>query len=268
MLKKSSLLINLLLASAVSLSVTACKGRVPLTPSDPAPSTAPSANPNPVTPPNGDNPDNPAGEDPNKPPAGEPSTPDPGDGADIPTPEPPDPGQPKDSAQFFELMKKFGFTKTEAEITAEIQKGVALPITDWSPGVQKDKNKNLSDKFTESEKYFNPAIESLDNYLQKSMQLASKSSGVVYYLDVKYGPRSNSINLQKVDPATLEVLFYNKSGLISNYTQTDGKLLKLANFMLIPKELYASSGNDTAASSYYNRNPYYQPRTNTYQNKW
>jgi hypothetical protein len=161
-------------------------------------------------------------------------------------PPPPDPQQPNTEDDFWKLMKKFGFfeTRTKEDLQADIIKLSKIKITDWSPGREKDKNKNIKNNFIDNKKYFNPPIATVDEYLKKSLALASQpNQNIDFYLDVRYGPKSGKglIVMQKVDPRTLEILFYNNNGLINNYSQTkrpDAPLLRLANLMFIPPSVY------------------------------
>lgn len=245
MAKKSNTVFNLLLAAIVSISFTACGHRLPDKPGEIIPGSPLPASPDPApNPPLPNNPD-PAPSD-NKPPA----VTEPGDGTgDLPNPKPPDPGQPQTDTDFFMLMKRFGFSKSKDDLTADIKKGVNLKISDWSPGTIKNKEKNIASKFKDSAKYFNPALKDVNEYYARSMKLAAKKDVIDFYLSVNFGPKKDSIDLLKVDAKTLEVLYYNKSGLISSYTQDNGKLLRLARFMLIPKTVYSSAGQTVNASS-------------------
>ncbi|GIW21389.1 MAG: hypothetical protein KatS3mg068_0396 [Candidatus Sericytochromatia bacterium] len=179
-----------------------------------------------------------------KPPQNEP----PNDGADLPIPgqpgnnnpppNPPDPNQPRDVETFFELMKRFGFKQTKEEITADIKKLISTKISGWSKGKFDTVDKNILDSFKTNSKYFKPPLKDVNEYKTKSIALANKKENIDFYLDVTYGPKSSTIYIQKVDNKTLEVLMLNRSGLITNYTQTDGSLLRLAHFMKIPPDLY------------------------------
>lgn len=153
-------------------------------------------------------------------------------------PPPPDPQQPQNDTDFWNLMKRFGFTKTKEEITADIKKQISLKISDWSAGNVNDKTKNIEAKFKESAKYFKPALKDSKEYLDKSLLLANKKDGIDFYLDVTFGPKGGTVYVQKIDAKTLEVLFINRNGLISNYTKTDGALLRLAHFMRISPTVY------------------------------
>jgi hypothetical protein len=212
-----------------------CNGRVPaggLPKPTPINSISPSASPS----------TNPS----DKPPQNEP----PNDGADLPIPgqpgnnnpppPPPDPNQPKDLDSFFELMKKFGFKQTKEEITADIKKLISTKISTWSKGTFDDIEKNISDKFKSNSKYFKPPLKDINDYKTRSLALANKKENIDFYLDVTYGPKSSTIYIQKVDNKTLEVLMLNRNGSISNYTQTEGSLLRLSHFMKIPPALYLS----------------------------
>lgn len=209
-----------------------------ITPNDPN-------NPLPTLPP--DNPNNPNNGDPTNPtnpvnPSVPPVNPD--------HPAPPDPQQPTTEDDFWKLMARFGFmqTRTKDELLADIKKGLALKITDWSPGQVGDKNKNIAKRFTDNKKYFNPAITSEAQYLQKSLALANDNpKNVDFYLDVEYGAKDGrgQIIMQRINPRTLEVLYYNNKGLITNYTQTSKPkttappaLLRLTHFMFIPPTVY------------------------------
>lgn len=198
----------------------------PNNPNNPVNPVDPSANPN-----------DPSNVDPNNPVVNPSSSPDVG-----PHPNPPDPQQPTTEDDFWTLMKRFGFfeSKTKEQLTADIKTGVALKISAWSPGTQKDVAKNIQAKYKDSAKYLNPAAKDVNDYQTRSMKMASASQSIDYYLDVTYGPKAKrgEIVLQKVNAVTLEVLFFNKSGLITNYTQTPGSLLRLAHFMKIPPSVY------------------------------
>jgi len=227
---------NKFIKSGIILSIPflfiACIGRIPSgglpkpTPSSNTPSTQPSQNPS------------------DKPPQSEL----PNDGADLPIPgqpgnnnpppTPPDPNQPKDLNSFFELMKRFGFKQTKEEITNDIKKLISTKISNWSKGKFETVEKNISDSFKNNSKYFKPPLKDINDYKNRSLALANKKENIDFYLDVTYGPKSSTIYIQKVDNKTLEVLMLNRSLLISNYTQTDGSLLRLAHFMKIPSDLY------------------------------
>lgn len=166
-------------------------------------------------------------------------------------PAPPDPQQPKTEDDFWILMKRFGFmqTRTKEQLLADIKVGVAMKITGWSTGTLKDVNKNILSKYTNAstKKYMNPYPKTVEEYTAKSMTLAKKANkDVDFYLDVEYGAKDGKgvINMQRIEPKTLEVLYYNKSGLITNYTQTalpetgPPALLRLTHFMFIPPAVY------------------------------
>lgn len=161
-------------------------------------------------------------------------------------PPPPDPQQPNNEDDFWKLMRRFGFfeTRTKEELQADIIRLSKIKITDWSPGQEKDKNKNIKNSFENNKKYFNPPITSVEEYVKKSLALASQpNQNIDFYLDVRHGPKSGKgrIVMQKVDPRTLEVLFFNNNGLITSYLQTkkpDAPLLRLANLMFIPPSVY------------------------------
>jgi hypothetical protein len=237
---------KLVLAVVVSISFTACGGRLPSKPVAPGDGPAAPATPDPLPNPDPQNP-NPQPSD-VKPPANA-NPGEPGDGTgDLPHPQPPDPGQPQTDTDFFTLMKRFGFSKSKDELVAEIKKGVNLKITDWSPGTVKNHDKNIANKFKDSAKYFNPPLKDAQEYFQHSMKLAAKKDMVDFYVSVNFGPKKDTIDLLKVDAKTLEVLYFNKSGLISSYTQDNGKLLRLARFMLIPQAVYGAATTDRASS--------------------
>lgn len=166
-------------------------------------------------------------------------------------PAPPDPNQPQTEDDFWKLMQRFGFmqTRTKAMLLADIKAGVAMKITGWGAGTVKDVNKNILAKYTNSttKKYMNPYPATVDEYARKSMSLATRANkDVDFYLDVEYGAKDGKgvINMQRIEPKTLEVLYYNKSGLITNYTQTalpetgPPALLRLTHFMFIPPAVY------------------------------
>ena len=166
-------------------------------------------------------------------------------------PAPPDPQQPQTEDDFWKLMQRFGFMqkRTKADLLAVIKSGVAVKITAWSPGTVKDVNKNILAKYKDADtkKYMNPYPKTVEEYTQKSFALANNlAANVDFYLDVEYGAKDGNgrINMQRIDPRTLEVLYYNKSGLITNYTQTKlpasgpPPLLRLTHFMFIPPKVY------------------------------
>jgi len=184
---------------------------------------------------------------PTNPPAPEPQQPtQPNQPTNPDHPPPPDPQQPNNEDDFWKLMRRFGFfeTRTKEDLQADIIRLSKIKITDWSPGQEKDKNKNIRNSFTDNKKYFNPPITNVDDYVKKSLALANQpNQNIDFYLDVRYGPKSGRgrIVMQKVDPRTLEVLFFNNSGLITSYSQTkkpDIPLLRLANLMFIPPSVY------------------------------
>lgn len=251
MANKGNTVLKVFLAAIVSLSFTACGGRLPSKPAAPIPGSAEPGTPDPAPNPGVDpNPNTPVPKpepSDNKPPANS----DPGDGSgDLPNPKPPDPGQPQTDTDFFALMKRFGFSKSKEDLVADIKKGVNLKISDWSPGTVKNKDKNIAGHFKDSIKYFNPAIKDVGEYTSRSLQLAAKKDVIDFYVSVNFGAKKDTIDMLKVDAKTLEVLYYNKSGLISGYTQDNGKLLRLSRFMLIPKAVY--SGKDQVSASYLN----------------
>jgi hypothetical protein len=161
-------------------------------------------------------------------------------------PKPPDPQQPSTEDDFWKLMRRFGFfeTRTQEQLQADIVRLSKIKITDWSPGQEKDKMKNIKNNFIENKKYFNPPISTVDEYVKKSLELAAQpNKNIDFYLDVRYGPKDGKgrIVMQKVNPRTLEVLFFNNSGLITSYSQTkrpDAPLLRLAHLMFIPPSIY------------------------------
>ncbi|MBC7473491.1 MAG: hypothetical protein H7263_04315 [Candidatus Sericytochromatia bacterium] len=231
------------IAIAISLAcINACGGRLPpavVKPSAPvvAPTNSPAPSGTPTVAPSGTPPVNP--------------TPIPN-----PTPSitPPDPGQPKTEDQFWDLMTRFGFTRTKEDITNDIKKQIATKITDWSKGQVGDKDKNIEAHFKGELKYFKVPSKDPKEYFTRSMALAAKADGIDYYLDISYGPKGGTINLEKVDAKSLEILFLNKDDLISNYTQTNGSLLRLSHFMLIPSTIYGGKstlfGDQASASSF------------------
>jgi hypothetical protein len=249
-------LFNKIVLSAIvlssSLSFSACipNSAIPtmFIASNPADPTNPS---NPVDP---SNPSNPSTELPNN--GGNGGN---GGGGVVPVPvpvnpdhpAPPDPQQPQTEDDFWKLMQRFGFmqTRTKADLLADIKTGVAMKITAWSPGTVKDINKNILAKYKDADtkKYMNPYPKTVEEYTQKSFLLAKNSAvNVDFYLDVEYGAKDGKgrINMQRVDPRTLEVLYYNKSGQITNYTQTrlpasgPPPLLRLTHFLFIPPKVY------------------------------
>jgi hypothetical protein len=244
--KKIFTVFKFLMVAIVSISLTACGGRLPSKPAAPNPVSPAPANPDPipnpqptdVKPPSNTDPDpnipNPPQPNPNPQPNPQPN------------PNPPDPGQPHTDTDFFILMQRFGFAKSKDELIADIKKNVNMKITDWSPGTVKNKEKNIANKFQDSAKYFNPALKDVKDYYAHSMKLAAKTDVIDFYVSVNFGPKRDSIDLIKVDAKTLEVLYYNKSGLISSYTQDNGKLLRLARFMLIPKTVYTDAARASA----------------------
>lgn len=226
-------LLNISVLLTIYLSVFSC-GRVATNtkPSVIPSSSTPSDNPQPSSsnkPPNADPPDDGTGVLPNPVPTDKPQP---------SNPPAPDPQQPQTDNDFWNLMKRFGFTKTKEEITNDIKKQVAMKIADWSAGTVNNKQKNIENRFKESIKYFKPPIKDAKEYITKSMLLANKKDYIDYYLDVSYGPKGGNIYIQKIDAKNLEVLFLNGSGLITNYTKTDGALLKLAYFIRIPQNVY------------------------------
>ncbi len=239
MKKKHNPIFKFSIAIAISLAcINACGGRLPpavvkpsapvVAPTDtPAPSGSPTAAPS--------------------------SSPTP---TPNPTPSiaPPDPGQPKTDAQFWDLMTRFGFTRTKEDMVTDIKKQIATKITDWSKGQAGDKDKNIEAHFKGELKYFKVPSKDPKEYFTRSMALASKADGIDYYLDISYGPKGGTIIIEKVDAKSLEVLFLNKDDLISNYTQTTGNLLRLSHFMLIPSTIYGGkstlSGDQASASSF------------------
>lgn len=244
------LLSSLVLSSSLSFSACAPNSAIPTmfiasNPTDPNNPT----NPNPTNPTNPSNPSNPSTELPNNG----------GNNGTTPTtptnpdhPAPPDPNQPQTEDDFWKLMQRFGFmqTRTKADLLADIKAGVATKITAWSPGTVKDINKNILAKYKDADtkKYMNPYPATVEEYTQKSMALAKmQASDVDFYLDVEYGAKDGKgrINMQRIEPRTLEVLYYNKSGQINNYTQTKlnangapPALLRLTHFMFIPPKVY------------------------------
>lgn len=169
-------------------------------------------------------------------------------------PAPPDSGQPNTADEFWGLMQRFGFmqTRTKAELHADIVALAKTPITGWSKGTAKDVPANILAKYrdTDTKKYMNPYPETVQKYEQQSMTLAKMASvNTDFYLDVEYGAKDGKgrINLQKVDPRTLEVLYFNRSGLITNYMQTrlnangaPPALLRLTHFLFIPPAVWKS----------------------------
>lgn len=233
----------LVLAALLSCTLlSACGRRVPNVPTPEPSATASAPAPNPPAP----NPNTPA---PN-PPAPQPNpvpvpvpvpNPNPNPNPNQPvTPAPqPDPQQPQSDAQFFELMGKVGYTLTQEQMVAEVRAGVAIAITEWSPGQSKDVDKNIAEKYADAQKYFDPPLSGIPEYVDRSLKLAAlKADPVDFYVNVRYGNQNNRINLLKVNSATGEVLYFNKSGQINSYTRTDGALLKLAHSLLVPRTLY------------------------------
>lgn len=167
-------------------------------------------------------------------------------------PPPPDPQQPTTEDDFWKLMQRFGFMQTRSKdaLLADIKKGVAVKIVDWSPGQVKDKNKNILAKYKDpdTKKYMNPYPATVEEYTAKSFVLARRpNKDIDFYLDVEYGAKDGRgrINMQRIDPRSLEVLYYNMSGLITNYTQTalpkaggPPPLLRLTHFLFIPTKVY------------------------------
>ena len=189
------------------------------------------------------NPNSPSGELPGTP------TPNSPNNGNTDHPAPPDPQQPQTEDDFWKLMGRFGFmqTRTKAQLLVDIKAGVAMKIADWSPGTEKDKTKNIAGNYKAAQKYLNPAASTQAEYLKRSMTLATRpAQSIDFYLDVEYGAKSGrgTINMQRIEPKTLEVLYYNKSGLITNYTQTKlptagpPALLRLTHFMFIPPAVY------------------------------
>lgn len=254
MLKKNGLIIQLILTGALSFSF-ACGGRLqpkPVTPSG-NPSAAPST-------PNTANPSALPSTDPSsgpKPPASSPvvgptSGPSSNPGPTPTNPPPPDPEQPTTAPDFWNLMTRFGFTRTKEDMTNDIKAQLAKKITDWSPGTVGDKAKNIENHYQSAikSKYFKVVPKDSQEYYSRSLTLANrKDAGINYYVDVTYGPKGGTINIQKVDAKTLEIVFFNKSALLTQYTQTDGSLLRLAHFMLIPAEVYSGKTVTTATTN-------------------
>ncbi len=243
-MRERNVIMTAILACILTISFTACGKKSPVAPVPSAtPSIEPTSNPGP----------NPTSAPVNPKPTPSASHPpsEPGDGTgDLPHPPPPDPQQPQTDKDFWELMQRFGFmeTKTKETLLADIKKAVATKITDWSAGQEKDKNKNIANSYKAAKKYMNPYPETLDKYLKNSFSLAnSPASKVDFYLDVYYGPKAGrgAIVLQKVVPNTLEVLYFNNKGLITNYTQTKktpkdpAPLLRLTHYMFIPPSVYS-----------------------------
>jgi hypothetical protein len=213
-------------------SIPTMMGQVNPDPNNPLPTLGP------------DNPTNPNNGDPN-------ATPNPSLPPVNPThPPPPDPQQPTTEDDFWKLMARFGFmqTRTKDALLADIKKGLVTKISDWSPGQVGDKSKNVAKRYTDNKKYFNPAISDQTQYLQKSLALANDNpKNVDFYLDVEYGAKDGKgvIIMQRINPSTLEVLYFNNKGLITNYTQTSKPktggpppLLRLTHFMFIPPSVY------------------------------
>lgn len=229
------------IAALLSLTLlSACGRRTPNIPT-PEPSASASAPaPKPPAP-------NPATPTP-QPPAPQPNpvpVPNPNPNPNPPAPQPvtpvpqPDPQQPQSDAQFFELMGKVGYTLTQEQMVADVRAGVAIAITEWAPGQSKDVEKNIAEKYEDAKKYFDPPLSGIPEYIDRSLKLAAlKADPVDFYVNVRYGNQNNRINLLKVNSATGEVLYFNKSGQINSYTRTDGGLLKLANSLLVPRTLY------------------------------
>lgn len=165
-------------------------------------------------------------------------------------PSPPDPQQPKTEDDFWKLMNEFGFMqiRTKDALLDDIKKGLATKITDWSNGELGDKVQNITKKYTDNKKYFNPAITSQAQYLEKSLVLANDNpKNVDFYLDVEYGAKDGKgvIIMQRINPITLEVLYFDSNGFITNYTQTSKPkngappaLLRLTHFIFIPPSVY------------------------------
>jgi len=234
-------LVPVLLPVLFSLFLTvSCKGRLPSAPvpSQPPASQPPAsqqpASPAPVTPPS------------EKPPAVNPEPPDDGTGA---LPKPPDPNQPVVAADFFNLMRLNGYTISKEEITSAIQKQAAIKITDWSPGTIKDKTKNIQEHF----KKYGKGFESVEKYTERSMAVAAKADKVHFYVSMAYGNQNNTINLLKVNPETAEILYFNKSGLISNFAKDTGGLLKLKFAMFVPVEVLKPATEATRFGNYNRR---------------
>jgi len=188
----------------------------------------------------------------------------------TPAPQPPtEANQPTTNTAFFDAMKAAGFNKTNDQIVSEIKNLISLKIIDWSNGVYANKDKNIENHFTNNQKYFNPPLSDPKIYYDKSMLLANKNEGVHFYVEVRYGPKSNTINLLKVDPQTLEVLYFNNKGLVTNYTQTtQGGLLKLTNSLFIPSTIYVNAVTAASVKKNYYRQYYYNPFDGRYTKKF
>lgn len=192
-------------------------------------------------------PNNPNPLDPN-----EPNIPVPNQPINPDHPAPPDPNQPTTEDDFWKLMQRFGFMqkRTKAELHEDIIKTLKTNITGWTKGNAKDIKTNINNKYSNSDtkKYMNPYPPNVDIYEKQSLTLAKKNmSDVDFYVDIEYGAKDGRgyINIQRIQPKTLEVLYFNKSGFITNYTQTyrpengaPPPLLRLTHFMFIPPAIY------------------------------
>ncbi len=249
-MNKKSFILKCFLSSGVlvsSLSFSACMPNSaiptmftlsnPGIPVDPTNPTIPISNPG----------GNPSGETPNTP---NPNNPNNGNTV-IDHPAPPDVNQPQTEDDFWKLMQRFGFMqkRTKNQLLVDIKAGVARKITDWSPGQVRDKTKNILAKYKDADtkKYMNPYPKTVEEYTAKSLSLAKRApQSVDFYIDVEYGAKDGSgrINMQRVDPKTFEIVYFNASSLITNYTQTrlpasgPPPLLRLTHFIFVPPTVY------------------------------
>ena len=155
-------------------------------------------------------------------------------------------------AQFFANMEKAGFKQTQEEIKSQIGKLYKVEAKGWEGTDAADAKKKLESAFSHTKTFFTQPAANADEYLQKALQFAN-----VKTVDDEYYIRSlnkKEIEVLKRSKKTKEITRVELDGKLSLYmADNTGFMLKPAAYILVPAELLPKAEAEMSRYGIYNR---------------